>query len=655
MKKNLQNSDVIFWFFARPITSGWIVLVMLLSISAYITLLSYENDKKSYQKDLSNIVKIIDQNIYQSLDHSKLAALSIALTVNDQGEPENFEKVAAEIIASNASVDAVQLVPGGDIKYVYPFEENKVVIGYDILKDKTRNKEAIKAIEQRKMFFAGPFELRQGGMAIVGRLPIYIHDQFWGFSAVIIKLDRLMANAGIDSHTNGDYLFQLSKINPETKQTEFFLANPDKASFENAETTFFPQGEWTLHVARAHNLKSDYGLLSLSGFGILFSLMSAFFITSILKKPAQLQKLVEKQSKELIKSGQRNNAIMDALPDMLFILDKEGTFRYHHNPTGMPTYQPPNAFIGKNVTDILPPMIAKEIMMNTKSTIDTGNIILHNYQLNETDKTRHYEARYAKISKDEVLSMVREVTHQKETEEEILLINQKLRNLSEHLQNVREEERASLSRELHDELGQQLTAISLDLHWLKNRSVDSAQNVQLKINDALSIVQDAAAAVKRINTELRPAILDDLGLFAAVEWQLRDFSQRNDIAVDFSCGCEHLLINPSRAIAIFRIVQESLNNIAKHAKASNVFLKGFEDGENLNIIISDDGLGFSENNINKNISFGLLGMKERANMLNGHALIVSTIGKGTRVEICIPLEHLNEDLNFSYSTLNIVS
>ena len=228
-------------------------------------------------------------------------------------------------------------------------------------------------------------------------------------------------------------------------------------------------------------------------------------------------------------------------------------------------------------------------------------------------------------------------------------------NLSEHLQNVREEERASLSRELHDELGQQLTAISLDLHWLKNRSVDSAQNVQLKINDALSIVQDAAAAVKRINTELRPAILDDLGLFAAVEWQLRDFSQRNDIAVDFSCGCEHLLINPSRAIAIFRIVQESLNNIAKHAKASNVFLKGFEDGENLNIIISDDGLGFSENNINKNISFGLLGMKERANMLNGHALIVSTIGKGTRVEICIPLEHLNEDLNFSYSTLNIVS
>lgn len=618
-------------------------------------MLSYQNDKKSNQKELSNIIKIIDQNIYQSLDNSKLAALSLALTVNDQGEPENFEKVAAEIISSNASIDAVQLVPGGTIKYVYPFEENKIVIGYNILKDETRNKEAFKAIQQKKMFFAGPFELRQGGMAIVGRLPIYIRDQFWGFSAVIIKLDRLMTNAGIDLHSQGDYHFQLSKINPETKQTENFLENKDDVSFENAEITFFPQGEWTLHIVRAHNLKSEYGLISLAGFGILFSLMSAFFITSILKKPAQLQKLVIQQSKELIKSGQRNKAIMEALPDMLFILNKNGTFLFHHNPSRMTTIQPPLSLIGKNVVDILPPLIAKEIMMNTKSTIDTGNIIVHNYQLNETDKTRHYEARYAKISNDEVLSMVREVTHQKETEEEILLINQKLRNLSEHLQNVREEERASLSRELHDELGQQLTAISLDLHWLKNMSVDSAQNVQLKIKDALSIVQDASAAVKRINTELRPAILDDLGLFAAVEWQLRDFSQRNDIAIDFSCGCEHLLINPSRAIAIFRIVQESLNNIAKHAKASNVFLNGFEDGENLNIIISDDGVGFSEENITKNISFGLLGMKERANMLNGHALIVSTIGSGTRVEICIPLEHLNEDLNFSYNTLNIVS
>ena len=655
MENHTQNKNIPLWFLSRPKTSGFIILVLLLSISGYITLLSYENQKKSNQNDLANIVRVVVQNIYQSLDHSKLAALSIALTVNDDGVPENFEKVASEIIKSNASVDAVQLVPGGVIKYVYPYEENKVVIGYDILKDESRSKEAYKAIEQKQIFFGGPFELKQGGVGIVGRLPIYIRDKFWGFSAVVIKLDRLIDNAGIDLHANGDYLFQLSKINPLTKETELFIENDENVSFENAETAFFPQGEWTLHAIRKRNLNSQYGIISLAGFGILFSMMSAFFVIYILRTPSQLQKLVVKQSKELIKSGQRNNAIMEALPDMLFILDEDGNFIFHHNPTGMPTLHPPEEFIGQHVTRVLPPQLAKEVLAITESTRETGNITVHNYQLEKGDKIRYYEARFARISKNEVLSIIREITRAKETEEEILVMNQKLRNLSEHLQNVREEERASLSRELHDELGQQLTAISLDLHWLKKMSVDSTPALQLKIKDALSIVQEASATVKRINTELRPAILDDLGLFAAIEWQLRDFKQRNDIQIDFVCECDHLQINPLRSIAIFRMVQESLNNIAKHSKASNVSIKAFEDGENLNITITDDGVGFISEEVSKKLSFGLLGMNERANMLNGSAQIVSNVGIGTSVEICLPLAHLTEELSYSHDSRSVVS
>ncbi len=634
------------WLLTRPVLTGLLVFLALLLMSAYITLMSYEISEKNEQKALAKIIKVIDQNIQRSLDNCQLAALSIALTINNKGEPENFEQVAEEVVKSYSSVDAVQLVPDGIIKYVYPFEENKTVLYYNILKDSARNKEAFKAIEQKKMFFAGPFELRQGGTGIVGRLPVFIDNQFWGFSAVVIKLSSLLKNAGIDTSSEGGYLFQFSKTNPDTKETEYFVPQPKDVSFENAETVFYPDGEWILHGVPTGERKSNYSVFALAGLGILFSLISAFFVTSFMRKPAELQKLVEEQSKELIKSGLKSQAIMQALPDMLFIMNKEGKFVYHYNPTRMDTLQPPEVFLGKNVNEIMPPLLSKEIFENIQQAIHDSTVVQHNYQLEGVDGSHHFEARYVKISNDEVLIMIRETTSQKKAEEEVLIMNQELRNLSDHLQNVREEERASLSRELHDELGQQLTAISLDLHWLKKMSGYSDENILHKINDAISIVQQSSETVKRINTELRPAILDDLGLFAAIEWQMNDFSQRHDIKISYQCDCEQLMVSASRSIAIFRMVQESLNNIAKHANAKHVNLHGYTEAGNLKLIIEDDGIGFNQNDLSKDISFGLLGMKERTHMLNGQLNIHSHTGKGTRIEISIPLTHLNEELNY---------
>ena len=645
-KKYGQNSYN--WFLARPITTGFISFIILLGISAFVTFLSYQVEKKNTQRELSNIIKAIDQNIDQTLDNSELAAFSLALSINDNGVPVNFEKVAEEIVRSNRSVDAVQLVPGGIIKYVYPYEANKSVLNYNILKDSTRNKEAFKAIERRKMFFAGPFELKQGGPGIVGRLPIFIDNKFWGFSAVVIRLGTLFRNAGIDTSENAGYKFQFSKINPDSQEREYFLSNDNNSDFHSAETAYINVGEWTLQVIPTHPLKSLYGIFSLAGFGILFSIISALFITNIFREPAKLQRLVNEQSKELAISGQRNNAILQALPDMLFIIRKDGVFLYHHNPTKMETISSPDFFLNKNVTEIMPPLLAKEVLANIKSCTENNKTILHNYHLEGPDGNRSFEARYAKINANEILSVVRETTWQKKAEEDILIMNEELRRLSEYLQNVREEERASLSRELHDELGQQLTAISLDLHWIKKSSNTPDKKIIHKIDDAIALVQESSATVKRINTELRPSILDDLGLFAALEWQVKDFTQRYDIKTFFNCESEHYIISPSRSIAIFRIIQESLNNIAKHARATSINIHCFEESSNLKIVISDNGTGFYEKDISNKISFGLLGMKERANMLNGHVHIRSSPGEGTRVELCLPLEHLDEELNYRH-------
>ena len=628
-----------------PRTTGLVVFIVLILCTFYFTLLSLKVDKENAKKELNNTLRIIDQNIYKSLHNSELAAFSLALTLNDQGIPVNFEGVATEIIKTHGSVDALQLVPQGVIKYVYPYKQNKAALDYNILQDKTKSEEAFKAIEHKKMFFAGPFELRQGGMGIVGRLPVFIDNKFWGFSAVIIRLNNFIKDAGIDTSGSDIYHFQLSKINPETKKVEYFLANKEGISFENAASTFIKPGEWTLSVVATDDIRSCFGIFALGGLGILLSLISGLFVTSLLKKPAELEKLVVEQSKELVKSGQRNKAILQSLPDMLFIMDKDANFLFHQNSGETETFRPPEFFLGKNVSEVLPPFLAKEISSNIKYVIETGEDVKHDYHLEDQNGLGHFEARYVKINENEVLTVVRDISKIKKKEEEFLMMNLELRRLSEHLQNVREAERAALSRELHDELGQQLTAISLDLHWVKKMLPASDERIFQKISDALSIVQESTATVKRINTELRPSIIDDLGLFAAVEWLVRDFMKRNEIKTNFNCDCESLKISSSRSIAIFRMIQEALNNISKHAKASTLLLHCYEEDGNLKINISDDGIGFNEAEVSRNISFGLLGMKERANMLDGHIHIKTTPGKGTKIEICLPLEHLSEELS----------
>ncbi len=643
------------WFIARPKTAGLIVFILLLFTGAYITWLSHQMAVQTRALNAQEFSRVIRQNIDQALDKCKLAALSLAMTINDKGEVRNFESVAAELVNSYSSVDAVQLVPDGIIRDVFPLDENKSVIGYNVLEDPLRNKEAYKAIELRKMFFAGPFPLRQGGIGIVGRLPVFINQEFWGFSAVIIHLNTLLKNAGIDTSNQSGYLFSFSKINPDTQKEEFFLDQIDNSYSDEIISLHLQEGEWSLRILPSPSRSSSYGIFALAAFSVLLSLVSSLFVTRLLQKPAALHQLVESTSEELQKSTQRSDAILKAFPDMMFIVDHSGRFKYYQNPQNLTTLTPPEFFMGKTVREVMPPQLAEEIMQFLSKISRDDPFFLHDYILGpkdgKFDGERYFEARYAFLNELEILVLVRETTAQKKAEGEILKMNEELSRLSEHLQKVREAERAALSRELHDELGQQLTAINLDLHWIKKNLHESAHQSIHKIEDAISMVQDASATVKRINTELRPSILDDLGLIAAIEWQLNDFSERYGINAKLTCDCDELNISSSKSIAIFRIIQESLNNIAKHAKAKNVRIWGHFRDDNLVISIKDDGIGFHSEIPSKNVSFGLIGMKERAKMLLASFEIQSETGKGTTLELRIPVQSLSEELDISSATV----
>ncbi len=217
-------------------------------------------------------------------------------------------------------------------------------------------------------------------------------------------------------------------------------------------------------------------------------------------------------------------------------------------------------------------------------------------------------------------------------------LNSELRRLSAHLQNVREEEQTRIAREIHDELGQQITGLKMDLNWLKKKlnSNTEPMAMQEKISSMNELLDKTIQTIRKIASELRPSILDDLGLYAALEWQSQEFEKRFNIPVQFSTEVNQLEIIPAVASGLFRIYQESLTNVARHAEAKKIVASLQLKDKNLVLTVTDDGKGFVANDDKKTL--GLLGMKERALTMGGKIEIKSEPGKGTTVIITVSPE-----------------
>jgi PAS domain S-box-containing protein len=242
-----------------------------------------------------------------------------------------------------------------------------------------------------------------------------------------------------------------------------------------------------------------------------------------------------------------------------------------------------------------------------------------------------------------VLSTARDVSHLRKVEQELREGERRYRELSIHLQHVREEQLARLSREIHDDLGQSLTALRMNLTVLERdiaRVVAEQQRERINttMEDVKSILMGTVQKTRELVKELRPTVLDTSGLLEALEWQVEEFRRFSGIDVRLHRGSEELELTGDRALAVFRIVQESLTNTARHSNASRVSVSVELDEEELRIDISDNGCGFDTEEANS--SFGLLGMRERANFCGGSLSISSTGEGGTRVSLKIPQEEL---------------
>jgi len=236
------------------------------------------------------------------------------------------------------------------------------------------------------------------------------------------------------------------------------------------------------------------------------------------------------------------------------------------------------------------------------------------------------------------VAVVRDVSTQTRALEQIKTSRQRLRNLAVRLQAVREEERAMIAREVHDELGQALTKIKIDLVWLERRIGEAAEApVRERIADMRELIGSTGQTVRDIASRLRPPVLYDLGLDAAVQWYVRDFEKRTDCVCTVSIELEGLEPDDERDTAVFRILQEALTNVARHARATRVSVSLRAGDERLAMEVRDDGRGVSESEVENVGSLGIVGMRERAGSLGGRVVIAPGPGGGTTVELSLPL------------------
>ncbi|HSU52117.1 MAG TPA: PAS domain S-box protein [Segetibacter sp.] len=368
---------------------------------------------------------------------------------------------------------------------------------------------------------------------------------------------------------------------------------------------------------------------------------------SIVSCMSLVQDITEKRIAEeaLAFSEQQLNLIYNSSSDILYLLscakDEKYRFISVNNAFKKATGLTSDQIIGKPVEEVIPHPSSQLVLARYKEAL-------------QTRKTVHWEevTEYPAGIKTGLVSItpvfdkqgectrlvgsVHDITANKKAEVKLLEKNEQLRNLSAHLQDIREEERANIAREIHDELGERLTAIRLDISWIENHLSSATEPVKDKFPALTQLVDDTIKTVRKISTELRPSILDDFGLVDALEWQAIEFEKRTGISCKVKSFMKQHIANKKIEITLFRIFQESLTNISRHAAAKKVVAQLLMQENMIELSITDDGVGMNLNSVQNKKTLGLMGMKERVLMVNGTYNITSGIGSGTTITVSIP-------------------
>ncbi len=350
---------------------------------------------------------------------------------------------------------------------------------------------------------------------------------------------------------------------------------------------------------------------------------------------------LKKNQNEIIKEKNLSDSIINSLPGVFYLYTKEGKFlKWNKNLEDVSMYSGeevaamhPLDFFGEEEKPLLMERIANVFTKGEDS-------VQASFVRKDKQKMPYYFTGKAIVYEGTIclVGVGIDFSERVKAQEMINATSEQLRLLTAHLQNIREEERRRIGREIHDELGQQLTAIKMDVAWVDKKIPSEDVAVKSKLKNVIALLDSGNKSVRRILNELRPIVLQDYGLIETLKWQGRQFTANTGIPLEFKIQETQFDHTEEIATCIFRVYQEALTNITRYAQAGKVIVSLNIVDDSLVLNIEDDGKGFDVADLVQKKSFGILGMKERVISVNGLFDLVTAPGKGTKINICVPLK-----------------
>jgi PAS domain S-box-containing protein len=351
----------------------------------------------------------------------------------------------------------------------------------------------------------------------------------------------------------------------------------------------------------------------------------------------------KKAEEELVNERKLLRLLIDNLPDYIYVKDKDSRHIINNRAyVKLLGFDSEDKTVGKTIGELIGKDLSKGFTKDDWHVLNTGEPIIDN---EEPIQTASHDSRWLLTTKipfkdeqDNVIGLVgisHDITERKKAEGELKEKNSQLKQLSSHLQDVREQERKSLAREVHDELGQLASAVKMDIDWLKIKLPGLEEVYKNRIAHASSTAGLLISTIRKVALELRPGMLDELGLNASLEWKCKDFESANSTPCIFTSNFDDGDLTMQVKTMLFRICQEALINVMRHAEATRVTVDIRERNGTVQLCITDNGKGFDTSQKISN-TLGLVSMRERCASINGTLIINSEKGSGTVVYAIIP-------------------